>query len=145
MQISMPNGQPALGLLIGERWAPGDGEHLLKVSAPFGGQLLATLRESTPAEVDAAVAQAVTTFAAQELSPFDRARILRRASELIAERAEDFAGSIVAEAGKPIRDALAEVARAVLTFEVCSQEAARQRPLLEAAQPRLCSRIVECE
>jgi acyl-CoA reductase-like NAD-dependent aldehyde dehydrogenase len=126
MQTSMPNGQPTPGLLISERWASGDGEHLLKVSAPFGGQLLATLRESTPAEVDAAVTQAVTTFAAQELSPFERARILRRASELIAERAEDFARSIVAEAGKPIRDARAEVARAVLTFELCAQEATRQ-------------------
>jgi acyl-CoA reductase-like NAD-dependent aldehyde dehydrogenase len=125
MQSFIPDNLPAHGLLIGERWEAGDGEHLMEVRAPFGGQLLATLRESTPAEVDAAVAQAVSTFAAQELSPFERAKILRRASELIAERAEEFARSIVAEAGKSIRDSRAEVARAVLTFELCAQEATR--------------------
>lgn len=121
----MPDNQLTPGLLIGEQWTLGEGGDLLEVRAPFGGQLLATLRESTPAEVDAAVTQAAKTFAAQELSPFERARILRRTSELIEERLEDFARSIVAEAGKPIRDARAEVARAVLTFELCAQEATR--------------------
>lgn len=125
MQSSMPNDEPIAGLLIGEQWSSGSGEHLLEVRAPFGGQLLATFRESTSAEVDAAITQAVKTYAAQKLSPFERSRILRRTSELIAERIEDFAWSIVAEAGKPIRDARAEVARAVLTFELCAQEATR--------------------
>jgi len=125
MQRTIPNDQLAHGLLIGEQWSQGEGEHLLEVRAPFGGHLLATLRESTSGEVDAAVTQAVKTYQAQELSPFERARILRRASELIAERVEDFVRSIVAEAGKPIRDARAEVARAVLTFELCAQEATR--------------------
>lgn len=125
MQRTMPNDKLTPGLLIGDHWSSGKGEHVLEVRAPFGGQLLATLLESTPAEVDAAVAQAVRTQIAQELSPFERAKILRRASQLIAERIEDFAQSIVAEAGKPIRDARAEVARAVLTFELCAQEATR--------------------
>lgn len=125
MQRTIPNDQLTPGLLIGEHWSSGEGEHLLEVRTPFGGQLLATFRESTAAEVDAAIAQAVKTYAAQELTPFERSKILRRASELIAERAEDFAQSIVAEAGKPIRDARAEVARAVLTFELCAQEATR--------------------
>src|ERR1035437_784616 len=49
MQTSMSNGQPTPGLLIGERWASGEGEHLLKVCAPFGGQLIGTTRQFTPA------------------------------------------------------------------------------------------------
>ena len=125
MQKSSPDNGPIAGLLLGAEWERGAGSHLLEVRAPFGGQLLATLRESTPDEVDAAVGRAVATQALDELSAFERARILRKTSELIAERAEEFALSIVAEAGKPIRDARAEVARAVLTFELCAQEATR--------------------
>ena len=125
MQSTMRSGGQIDGLLVGASWEPGQGDHILEVRAPYGGQLLATLRESTPAEVDAVVAQAAATFARHELTPHERARILRRTSELIAERAEDFTRSVVAEAGKPIRDARAEVARAVLTFELCAQEATR--------------------
>lgn len=125
MQSAMRSESHHVHGLLSDGWRPGEGEHELQVRAPFGGQLLATLRESTPAEVDAAVAEALATFQRQELTPADRARILRRTSELIAERAEEFARSVVAEAGKPIKDARAEVARAVLTFGLCAEEAIR--------------------
>ncbi|MCU1505749.1 MAG: hypothetical protein QOG18_1573 [Microbacteriaceae bacterium] len=125
MQTDIPVSELVHGLLVGDEWQAGDGDYPLDVRAPYGGQLLGTLRESTPAEVDAAIALAVETFDKQELTPFERSRILRRSSEIIAERSEEFARSIVAEAGKPIRDARAEVARAVLTFELCAQEAVR--------------------
>jgi acyl-CoA reductase-like NAD-dependent aldehyde dehydrogenase len=125
MQSAMRTRGQTPGLLLGDTWSEGSGDHLLEVRAPYGGELLASLRESTPQEVDAAVAEAAAVFARQELTPHERARILRRTSELIAERAEDFAQSVVAEAGKPVRDARAEVARAVLTFELCAQEATR--------------------
>jgi acyl-CoA reductase-like NAD-dependent aldehyde dehydrogenase len=125
MQTTMPSGAPTSGLLIWDSWTPGEGEDLLEVRAPFDGSLLAVLRESTPAEVDQAIASAHATFRRQELTPAERSRILRRSSELIAERAEAFARSIVAEAGKPIRDARAEVTRAVQTFALCAEEAVR--------------------
>lgn len=125
MQSTIPGSGLVDGLLVGATWATGEGSEVLEVRAPYGGDLLATLRESTSAEVDAAVTQARATFESQSLTPYERARVLRRASELIAERAEEFARSIVAEAGKPIRDARAEVARAVLTFELCAEEAKR--------------------
>lgn len=121
----MQVGGQAAGLLLGGTWSGGAGDHAIEILAPYGGQLLATVCESTPQEVDAAIAEAAATFARQELTPHQRAKILRRTSELISERAEQFARSIVAEAGKPIRDARAEVARAVLTFELCAQEATR--------------------
>jgi hypothetical protein len=50
------------GLLIGAEWSSGEGLEAFEVRAPFGGQLLATVRESTPAEVDAAVAKAHATY-----------------------------------------------------------------------------------
>ena len=125
MQSTMRNGGQAAGLLLNGSWSAGEGDHAIEIRAPYRGELLATVRESTPEEVDAAVAEAAATYERQELTPHQRAKILRRTSELISERAEQFARSIVAEAGKPIRDARAEVARAVLTFELCAQEATR--------------------
>ncbi len=125
MQTVMPSCVRVPGLLVGAGWETGRGDHVLEVRAPYGGELLAQVTESTPEEVDAAVDLATKTFARNELTPHERAGILRRTSQLIAQRAEEFALSVVAEAGKPLRDARAEVARAVLTFELCAQEATR--------------------
>jgi acyl-CoA reductase-like NAD-dependent aldehyde dehydrogenase len=125
MQTAMRECELTNGLLIGGDWRPGDGDHLLEVHNPQSGQLLATVRESTAKEVDAAISEAASTFERHELNPHQRSQILHRAADLIAERAEDFARSVVAEAGKPIKDARAEVARAVLTFRLCAEEAVR--------------------
>jgi acyl-CoA reductase-like NAD-dependent aldehyde dehydrogenase len=125
MQSDMQESKLIPSLLIGSEFSTGEGTETFEVRAPYGGELLATLRESTPAEVDAAVAAAYETFRTQTLTPYERSRILRRSAELLAERAEEFSWSIVVEAGKPIRDARAEVARAVLAFELCAEEAKR--------------------
>jgi acyl-CoA reductase-like NAD-dependent aldehyde dehydrogenase len=58
-------------------------------------------------------------------TPRERADILRRTSEILRERSEEFARSITLEAGKPIKDSRAEVARAILAFELCAEEATR--------------------
>lgn len=113
------------GLLIDGQWSEGTGSEVLEVRAPYTGELLARVRESSRADVDTAIASARKTFETTSLSPYDRFRILRRAADLIDERSEQLARSVVAEAGKPIRDARAEVARAVLTFEACAEEAKR--------------------
>jgi acyl-CoA reductase-like NAD-dependent aldehyde dehydrogenase len=96
-----------------------------EIRSPFDGRLLATLPDATDEDVDAAVAAAVETMRERPLAPFERYRILARASRLVAERAEDFARLIVAEAGKPVRDARGEVARAVQTILLCAEEAKR--------------------
>ena len=47
------------------------------------------------------------------LKPYQRSAILNRASELLAERIEDYAQSIALEGGKPLTDARIEAVRAV--------------------------------
>jgi acyl-CoA reductase-like NAD-dependent aldehyde dehydrogenase len=59
------------------------------------------------------------------LSAHQRAKILRRAAELIGERSERLAKIIGLEGGKPIRDARIEVARARGTLELCAEECLR--------------------
>ena len=81
----------------------------------------------TPADAADAVlhrARAAVPIAAG-LSRRARAEILERTSRTLEERAEQFATQIVAEAGKTIRQARKEVARAVTTLALSAAEARR--------------------
>jgi acyl-CoA reductase-like NAD-dependent aldehyde dehydrogenase len=124
MTTFAPNLSP--GLFIDGSWhADGDGRAPREIRNPYDDTLLATVPDATDDDVDAAVAAAVAAMRERPLAPFERYRILARTSELVAERAEDFAHLIVAESGKPLRDARGEVARAVQTILLCAEEAKR--------------------
>ncbi|HET6548369.1 MAG TPA: aldehyde dehydrogenase family protein [Solirubrobacter sp.] len=112
------------GLFIGGEWRTGSGQ-TREVRNPYDGSLLAVVPEATDAEVDEAIAAAVEAMRERPLTPFQRFEILSRASRLVDERAEDFAQVIVAEAGKPLREARGEVTRAVQTLLLCAEEAKR--------------------
>lgn len=57
----------------------------------------------------------------------ERARALKRVAERIQATSEDWAQLIASEGGKPLRDARVEVARAVVTLELCAEEAVASR------------------
>jgi glyceraldehyde-3-phosphate dehydrogenase (NADP+) len=68
----------------------------------------------------------VTAFeTTRRLPAYERGRILREISAGIKARREELGRLIALEAGKPIRDALVEVDRAVLTFRLGAEEAER--------------------
>lgn len=78
------------------------------------------------AELDRAIGDAAGASGAMGSMPIHaRSGVLRRVSSAIEERSEEFALTLVTEAGKPRRDAEAEVARAAETFRVASEECAR--------------------
>lgn len=112
------------GNLINGSWREGSGTETFEIRSPFDGELLATLRRASAQEVDEAVAAAVAATKVQ-LTPFERYEILARTSALIDQRFEEFARTIVAEAGKPIQDARGEVRRAVQTVLLAAEEAKR--------------------
>jgi glyceraldehyde-3-phosphate dehydrogenase (NADP+) len=74
-------------------------------------------------EAAAAAAAARQTMA--RLAAYERAAILRAVAGTLGARRQEFADRIVAEAGKPVRDALVEVDRAVLTFGAAADESLR--------------------
>jgi glyceraldehyde-3-phosphate dehydrogenase (NADP+) len=72
------------------------------------------------------VAAAVRAFdETRRLPAYERGRILREISAGIRDRREELGRLIAMEAGKPIRDALVEVDRGVLTFRLGAEEAER--------------------
>jgi glyceraldehyde-3-phosphate dehydrogenase (NADP+) len=81
---------------------------------------------ATPEQVERAVLAAVAAFEETRILPaYERARALREISAGIKARREELGRIMALEAGKPIRDALAEVDRAIFTFRLGAEEAER--------------------
>ncbi|MDQ2847158.1 MAG: NAD-dependent succinate-semialdehyde dehydrogenase [Actinomycetota bacterium] len=112
------------GLLIGGEWIDTPGG--VDVENPATGEVLATVADATPEQgikaLDAAVA-AQKDWAATD--PRDRGEMLRKAFELLHERAADFALLMTLEMGKPLAEAIGEVTYGAEFFRWFSEEAVR--------------------
>ncbi|WP_017198092.1 NAD-dependent succinate-semialdehyde dehydrogenase [Arthrobacter sp. M2012083] len=114
------------GLLIGGEWRQATSGAIFDVEDPATGKVLASISDAGPedslAALDAAVA-AQESWAA--VAPRDRGEILRRAFELVTERADDFALLMTLEMGKPLTEAQGEVAYGAEFLRWFSEEAVR--------------------
>jgi acyl-CoA reductase-like NAD-dependent aldehyde dehydrogenase len=110
-------------LLCGKEWI--DGEPL-EVRSPWDQGLVGVVSTATRADARQAVNHAVASMRrARALPRWKRREILEDVAASLIEQKERFAKLIVAEAGKPLRLARAEVDRSVLTFKTAAEEAAR--------------------
>ncbi len=111
-------------LLIGGRWITTDRQ--LPVVNPFTGETFAQVPLGNSSHLRDALAAADGCFPKVRTLPgHQRSAVLRRVADTIQERAGDFAETIIAEAGKPVASAEAEVARCVMTFRIAAEEAGR--------------------
>jgi succinate-semialdehyde dehydrogenase/glutarate-semialdehyde dehydrogenase len=114
------------GCLIGGHWRPASDGGSFDVEDPATGQILASVASATVDDGLAAVTaahDALESWAAT--APRERGEILRRAFELMTERANDIAEMIVRENGKALPDAHGETAYAAEFFRWFSEEAVR--------------------
>ena len=112
-------------LLIDNEWIATT--ERLAVVNPFTGEEIARAPLGGRGHVDRAIAAALAAFPKVRATPAHvRARLLLKVAALIEERRGEFVATIVAEAGKPVAFAEAEVARAAMTFTIASEEARRQ-------------------
>lgn len=114
---------PPLGALIDGRWI--DGEQTFAVRNKFSGALIADVTESSPETVTAAVAAVERGFQKGAPPPFERARILYRATELLDAARTRFTRVMLAEVGFTPADIAAEFDRALVTLRLCAEEATR--------------------
>jgi betaine-aldehyde dehydrogenase len=90
---------------------------MIEVVEPATEQVMAVLPRAGAAEVDAAVARARAAFPAwRAVVPADRAALIHRLADAIAERHEELATLEARNAGKPIGDARGEIGMVVETF-----------------------------
>jgi acyl-CoA reductase-like NAD-dependent aldehyde dehydrogenase len=110
-------------LLCGKEWTDGD---VLEVRSPWDQGLVGRVTVATRADARQAVHHAVASLRRTRALPrWKRREILEDVASALIEQKERFAQLIVAEAGKPVRLARAEVDRAVLTFKTASEETSR--------------------
>jgi len=88
----------------------------IDVRAPYDGALLGRVPACGPEQVNDAVRAAKAALGADPLAAWQRAEILDRAAQLLAQRTEDLARVIASESAKPIKTARIEARRAISTF-----------------------------
>jgi acyl-CoA reductase-like NAD-dependent aldehyde dehydrogenase len=89
----------------------------LTVLEPATGAVLAEVPRAGVEEADAAVARAKAAYPAwRAVAPAERARLLHRLADALAERQEDLAVLEARNAGKPIGDARGEIGMVVDVF-----------------------------
>ena len=112
-------------IFLAGRWV--ESPDILEVTNPADASTPAGATfNATEAQYEEAVEASVSAFElTRRLPAYERGRMLREISAGIAARRDELGRLIALEAGKPIRDALVEVDRAVLTFRLGAEEAER--------------------
>jgi acyl-CoA reductase-like NAD-dependent aldehyde dehydrogenase len=95
-----------------------------EVRSPYSGEVVARIARADAALTRRAIDAAANAMT-EPLPAHRRAEILERTAALIAERRDDLAQTIAAEAGKPLKAARVEAERAVSTFTMSAVEARR--------------------
>ncbi|HET7137386.1 MAG TPA: aldehyde dehydrogenase family protein [Gaiellaceae bacterium] len=117
--MATPRDHPLL--IDGEPVETGD---WLEVRSPFSGEIVGRVAKGGAAEARRAL-DAAARVLADPLPAHERARILDRVAQLLAERHDEAAGLLSAEAGKPMKAARVEAQRAVSTYTFSAVEARR--------------------
>jgi acyl-CoA reductase-like NAD-dependent aldehyde dehydrogenase len=117
-------GVSTYGFLLNGRWI--EQGTAVPVHSPYNGEVVSQIIAATKAHAEDAIGGAVASFSTTRKMPScERQKVLERVSAGIAARGEEFARRMALEAGKPIRTARTEVARAAFTFKVAAEESTR--------------------
>jgi succinate-semialdehyde dehydrogenase/glutarate-semialdehyde dehydrogenase len=115
-----------LALYIDGEWLSGGGRESEQVINPATEKPLATLPHASPADLDRALAAAEKGFKVwRATSAYERARIMRKAADLIRERQEAIARMLTMEQGKVLAEARIEVAVSADIIEWYAEEGRR--------------------
>jgi succinate-semialdehyde dehydrogenase/glutarate-semialdehyde dehydrogenase len=113
-------------LFINGVWVPASDGSTLEVTDPATGKVIKTIASANAADGAAALDAAVDAAASWAATPPRvRGELLRRAFDLLQERKQEFALLMTIEMGKPLNEALGEVAYGGEFLRWFSEEAVR--------------------
>ena len=113
-------------LFIDGAWFPAASGHTLPVVNPATGEQIGTVAHAERADLDRALEAADKGFHVwRKISAFERSKIMRRAANLLRERAEAIAPLMTQEQGKPLAEAKAEILAAADIIDWFAEEARR--------------------
>jgi len=107
-------------LAAGEWRATGEWD---EVRSPYDQSVVGRVAQADEALAEKAIEAAHAAFESADFPQHARAAVLERAAEIVAERKEELAATIAAEAGKPLKTATLEAERCVSTLEFSAVEA----------------------
>lgn len=110
-------------LLIAGQWQDAADGRTLPILDPASGELIGKVAHASVADLDKTVAGAAVGYDAwRNLSAWDRYAIMRKAADLLRERADAIGRIMSREQGKPLAQAVIEInaAAGVLSSETLS-------------------------
>ena len=114
--------------LIGGEWVPPASGREMEVRSPLDGKVFTTIADSTPEDIDAAVAAARAAYEDGDwgrLSATDRGRLLMRYAAAILDAADELAAIETRDNGKPLAQARADMVLTARYFEYYGGAAGR--------------------
>ena len=110
----------SFGFLLDGHWITEGALH--EIRAPYDQEVVGAVVYGTRRHAEAAIAAAVKAFeTTRRLPAYERQRVLRCVAEALVARKDEFAKVLAREAGKPLKQARAEVERAISTFFIAAE------------------------
>src|SRR5579871_3485639 len=117
---------PNVQLYIDGKWRPAASGKTIPVLNPATEEVVGTVAHAEKADLDEALAAAEKGFKAwRAVSSLERSKLMRKAAELIRERAEKIATIMTTEQGKILAEARIETLSAADTIEWFAEEGRR--------------------
>jgi len=114
------------GQFIDGKWQQSEKKETYDVVNPATEEVIGKASKATPADVDKALKSAEKGFSVwKKFSPWDRAKIIRKISDLMRKKNNQLAEWMTLETGKPISESLAEVSGSADIFEWNAEETKR--------------------
>jgi len=117
---------PNVSLLIDGKWTQAAGGRSLEVLNPATGEVNGTVAHAGRADLDRALEAAEKGFHVwRKVSAFDRSKVMRKAANLLRERADEIARLMTLEQGKPLVEAKGETLAGADVIDWFAEEARR--------------------
>jgi succinate-semialdehyde dehydrogenase / glutarate-semialdehyde dehydrogenase len=126
MATQLASAYAELGLFIGGEWLSAEGRETSPVINPATEEVIGQLPHASRADLDRSLAEAEKGFKLwRAVFPDARGKILKRAAELMRERAAEIARIATTESGKSIHETRIEVQMSANIFEWFAEEGRR--------------------
>ncbi len=117
---------PDTQLLINGEWRNAQNGRTIDVLNPATGEVIGKVAHAEKVDLDAALDAAAKGFKIWSASsPFDRSKLMRRAADLLRERADAIAPILTLEQGKPVAEAKGEILAGADIIEWFAEESRR--------------------
>ncbi|HEY9247530.1 MAG TPA: NAD-dependent succinate-semialdehyde dehydrogenase [Rariglobus sp.] len=117
---------PDTNLYIDGTWRPAEGNRTLPVLNPATEEVIGTVAHASKGDLDEALAAAEKGFAAwRRVSAYERAKLMRKAADIVRSRADEIGRLMTMEQGKPVIEAKMEVLAGADIIDWFAEEARR--------------------